>query len=167
MMILGCPPKSKNIQKGTLGGSRCGQKGIKRGCKKEQPETILAHYPPSKKRTSVAKRNPSRKASMLLSHKDYYCFLTGLSATGPRKTVCGIKFLTTFSQKEVHFGTPFFSLSAPWVPKRGPEENRWPLVGSPGRFWRLKKSFLEGSEIGTKTEPKKYPKMRASRRPKT
>ena len=31
----------------------------------------------------------------------------------------------------------------------------------------LKRSFLEGSEIGTETEPNKEPKMRALGRPKT
>ena len=63
---------------------------------------------------------------------------------------------------EVHFGTPFFSLSAPWVPKRAPDENRWAFVGSPGR--RLERSFLEESEIGTETEPQQSPEMRGFRK---
>ena len=39
----------------------------------------------------------------------------------------------------------FFSLSAPWVPKRAPEDLIRALVGSPGMLRTLKKSFLEGS----------------------
>ena len=141
MTIFGCPPKTKNFQKGALGGSRFGQKGIKRGVQKRASSDFLAHCPPSEKRTTVAKRNPSRKPSMLLSHKEYYCFLTVLAAPWPRKAVCGIKFLTTFSQKEVNFGTPFFSLSAPWVPKRAPEDLIRALVGSPGRLRRRQKAI--------------------------
>ena len=67
-----------------------------------------------------------------------------------------------------HFGLPgAFLKSAPWVPKRALDENRWALVGSPGRLWRLKKSFLERSEIDAKTDPQKYLKMRGFGRSKT
>ena len=151
-MILGCPPKSKNFQKGTLGGSRCGQKGIKRGGAKKRASDFLAHCPPSKKRTTVAKRNPSRKPSMLLSHKDYYCFLNALSTTGPRKGSCACYLFYDISTKRGPFGTPFFSLSAPWVPKRAPEDLIRALVGSPGRLRRRQKAILGGSEIGTENE---------------
>ena len=144
-MILGCPPTSKNFQKGTLGGSRCGQKGIKRGCKKEQPATFLAHCPRSKKRTSVAKRIPSRKPSMLLSHKDYYCFLRGLAARGPRKTVCGIKCLTSFCQKWGSFWDPLFFTCGPLGPKKGARgfnTGTWWLLGRPRRPRKLRRRML-------------------------
>ena len=65
------------------------------------------------------------------------------------------------------FWVLFFSLSVPWPPKRAPDESRWALVGSKGRPWRLKRSFLEGSEIGIETELKKEPKRRALGRSKT
>ena len=71
IVILGCPSKIKNFQKGTLGGSRFGQKGIKRGVQKRASSDFLAACARSEKRTSVAKRNPSRKPSMLLSLEDY------------------------------------------------------------------------------------------------
>ena len=73
----------------------------------------------------------------------------------------------TFVEKGVHFGTPVFSLAAPWVPKRAPEDLIRALVGSPGRLRRRQKAILGGSEIGTEKEPKKEPKRRALRRSKT
>ena len=167
MTILGCPPKSKNFQKGTLGGSRFGQKGIQQGVQKRAASDFLAHCPPSEKRTTVATRNPSRKPSMLLSHKDYYCFLTGLSATGPRKTVCIIKFLTTVCQNGVHFWDPFFPLSALRVPKRAPEDLIRALVGSPGRLRRRQKAIWGGPKSVPKMSTQKEPKRRALRRTKT
>ena len=40
-------------------------------------------------------------------------------------------------------------------------------MGSPGRPWRLKKSFWERSESDPKMDPKKYPELRALGRSKT
>ncbi len=62
---------------------------------------------------------------------------------------------------------PLFLEIGPGIPKRAPSEKRWALMGSPGRPWRLKKSFWEGSESDPENDPKKYPEMRASGRSKT
>ncbi len=62
---------------------------------------------------------------------------------------------------------PLFLEIGPGIPKRAPSKKRWALVGSPGRPWRLKKSFWEGSESDPETDPKKYPEIRALGRSKT
>ena len=62
MMILGCPPKTKKFQKGTLGGSRCGQKYIKRGVQKRATGDFFAHCPPSKKTDIGGETDPFSKA---------------------------------------------------------------------------------------------------------
>ena len=116
---LGCPPKIKNFQKGTLGGCRFGQKGIKRCVQKRGSSDFWAHCPPSEKRPPVAKRNPPRKASMLLSHKDYYCFLNVLSAPGPSSwSRCPGGFLR-LCPKRGPFWDPFFFTFGPLGPKKG------------------------------------------------
>ena len=61
----------------------------------------------------------------------------------------------TFVEKGVHFGTPFFSLAAPWVPKRAPDDLIRALVGSPGRLRRRQKAIFGGSEIGAANEHRK------------
>ena len=76
------------------------------------------------------------------------------------------RFLGILIQKGVHFGTLFFEIG-PGIPKRAPSEKRWAPVGSPGRPWRRKKSFWEGSESDPEMHPKKYPELRALGRSKT
>ena len=155
MMILGCPPKTKNFQKGTLGGSRFGQKGIKRGVRKRASSDFLAHCPRGEKRTTVAKRNPSRKPSMLLSHKDYYCFLNVLSATGPLKMSMSPGRFLRLCPKRGPFWDPLFFTFGPLGPQKGARGFNTGTCWLPGEAPEAPKVVFGG---GPKSVPKRSPK---------
>ncbi len=155
MTIYGCPPKTKNFQKGTLRGCRFGQKGIKRGAQKRASSDFLALCPPSEKRTTVAKRPPSRKPSMWLSHKDYYCFLNVLSATGPLKMSMSPGRFLRLCPKRGPFWDPLFFTFGPLGPQKGARGFNTGTCGLPGEVLEAPKIVFGG---GLKSVPKRSPK---------
>ena len=155
MTILGCPPKSKKFQKGTLEGSRVGQNGIQQGVQKGAGSDSLAHCPPSEKRTTVATRNPSRKPSMWLSHKDYYCFWTIVAATGPLKGSNRPGGFLCFCPKRGPFWDPLFFTCGPLGPPKGARGFNTGTCWVPGEAPEAAKVGFGG---GPKAVPKRNPK---------
>ena len=149
------PSKNQEFPKRDPWREQVRPKRHKKGVHKRASSDLLAHFPPSEKRPTVATRNPSRKPSMLLSHKDYYCFLTVLAAPWPLKgSVRQVRFLR-FGPKRGPFWDPLFFTCGPLGPPKGARGFNTGTCWLPGEAPEAPKVVFGG---GPKSVPKRSPK---------